>query len=577
MGNDKCARSDASKPLLIGIIIGGCAIFFLSIGVGLWVAYDRWLALLRFVMVAGGFICLGILPWLLKERRDFVLAIIMSSCSFFASGLGLVFLLTHDWHVGFAGDFQPLSAVTEWVQWLRPAVGLTTGLPPLQLHENAVAGALIILLPIGGVNLSRQWRQHRFMCALLEGSALSMATFALLLTFSRGAWIGLGGGIAITYLATYHGRGRMQWPWAFVCGMLLMSIGIVTFVIEPRLLTILTQFGAWSASSDLPSNRLRLWQDAVTLVGDYWFTGSGLQSTAMVLSSYVYLLHVPYLAHGHNFYLQLAIEQGAPALLAFGMVTGSILWCSRHHLTQSGTSHHKALVGATIALLALLLHGWFDAELYVSRLTPLIFLPLGLIGAVLAPAPWARLQTGGSASALVIGAVVPVMVIILIASGLGLPSLYLVNQATVAQTRAELTVYQWPSWPLQDAVRQRFPAQFVTITARYQAALQQNPANVAALRRLGQIRLSQEAYAAARRDLEAAYRLAPDQRATRQLLGEIYALAGDEAGAHRLWQTIDLLQGQLRLRIEWYAQTGNFKNVLQLAKVVHTTTGILEQ
>ena len=47
------------------------------------------------------------------------------------------------------------------------------------------------------------------------------------------------------------------------------------------------------------------------------------------------------------------------------------------------------------------------------------------------------------------------------------------------------------------------------------------------------------------RHLEAAYDAAPGQRATRQLLGESYALAGDAAGAAALWRTVDLGQGQL--------------------------------
>lgn len=567
-------KSDAAKTLLAGVILGGSLLFFLSIGIGLWAAYDRWLALARFTMVAGGFICLGIGPWLFAKQQDRILALLTTSCSFVAGGLGLFFLLTHDWRIMFTGDFQPLPAVTTWVQWIRPQIGSPAWLSPLQLHENAVAGALIVLLPIGSI--SGHWRRQSLLHSLLEGSALLIAAFALLLTFSRGAWFGLGGGLAVTSLALYQGHGRRQRAWIFGCGALLMSVGVLLFVIEPRLLTALVQFGAWSADGKLASNRLTLWQDAVALVGDYWFTGSGLRSTAMVLSSYVYLLHVPYLAHSHNFYLQLAIEQGAPALLAFVMVTGSILWCSGWQRAEYNASRNRVLLGATSALLALLIHGWFDAEFYVSDLAPLLFLPLGLLGVVVAPTLRTTAMNRWLVGTLVMGGVAPTIVILFIAGALGLPDQYLVNRAAVAQTRTELAIYQWPTWPLQDAVRQRFPAKFAVIMAQYRAALRQNPTNVAALRRLGQLLLSQEAYTTAQRHLEAAYRLAPDQRATRQLLGELYALAGDEVGAHRLWQTIDLYQGQLTLRVEWYARIGNVKNVLQLAKVVRTSIDIAE-
>ena len=97
------------------------------------------------------------------------------------------------------------------------------------------------------------------------------------------------------------------------------------------MIVALPAFFPWNTIDGSAASRLTLWQDAVTLVQEYWFTGSGLQSTAMVLSSYIYLLHVPYLAHGHNLYLQLALEQGVPALLAFVMLTSGILWLSHHH------------------------------------------------------------------------------------------------------------------------------------------------------------------------------------------------------------------------------------------------------
>ena len=119
-------------------------------------------------------------------------------------------------------------------------------------------------------------------------------------------------------------------------------------------------------------------------------------------------------------------------------------------------------------------------------------------------------------------------------------------------------------------MRQHFPTQLAAITTRYRTVLQQNPANMNAHRRLGQILLSQGDYLTARRHLETAYRLAPDQRTTQQLLGEAYALTGHRVEAHRLWQTVDLSQGQLALRVEWYFQTGRFSKVVQLTRAIHT-------
>jgi hypothetical protein len=370
---------------------------------------------------------------------------------------------------------------------------------------------------------------------------------------------------------------------------LLMGAGVVLFLIKPEMIMTLPALLPHILPQRLlhlldgsATSRLTLWQDILPLVQAYWFTGSGLHSTAMVFSSYVYLLHVPYLAHGHNLYLQLALEQGAPALLAFVMLTSGILWRSHCRLVQQkpdqpGPVARRIATGATTALIAWLAHGWFDAELYVSHLVSISFLPLGLLATTMFQTADRAVSFGKFTQSMgwygLVGAALPMIAILGFASRLGFSDLYLVNRATVEQTRTELSVYQWPAWPLQDAVRQHFAAELAAIITRYRSVLQQNPANVNAHRRLGQILLSQGEYLTARRHLETAYQLAPDQRTTRQLLGEAYALTGQPIEAHRLWQSVDLSQGQLALRVEWYFQTGRFSNVVQLTQAIRTSVG----
>jgi hypothetical protein len=63
-------------------------------------------------------------------------------------------------------------------------------------------------------------------------------------------------------------------------------------------------------------------------------------------------------------------------------------------------------------------------------------------------------------------------------------------------------------------------------------------------------------YAEARFRLEAAYALGPQQRPTRQLLGEVYAISGEADRAILLWQSVDTGQGQLDSRRWWYQYIG---------------------
>lgn len=565
------------RALLVGTVIGAGGIYLLSLVVALWVAYDRWLALPRFGLLAGGVLFLGIFLWSDRTKADVRSTALATGSSLLAGAIGICFLLTHDWQTAAVTDFQTLSIVTAWVQATRPTWGETSWLAPVRFHENAVAGALMVLLPLGSTGCWVQWQQRRLANGGITLFALVVTTVALVLTFSRSAWVGLIVATVVTGLtintprqwqARWRARWRVQWHGCgtFLFGTLLLSAAIVTFVVNPEFLSTVARGLGWHAVGGTAGSRLTLWQNAVTLVPDYWFTGSGLHSTTMVLTSYVYLLHVPYLAHGHNLYLQLALEQGAPALLAFAIGVAALLWLSRRQVAGQ-----PAVLGATVGLLALLVYGWFDAELYSSFLAPLLFLPLAILAMV------ARRGLQPQAiGLLLVGSLLPGMGILLLASFLGLPALWLVNGAAIQQTRTELSRYQWPVWPLQDAVRQALPVDFAIITARYRQVVAQAPDNVTAQRRLGQILLSQNDVTGAARHLEAAYYLAPDQRATRQLLGEVYALQGRTEAAEQMWQGLDLSQGQLTLRFQWYVAAGKFRESLQLARAAKRVVATVE-
>ena len=87
-------------------------------------------------------------------------------------------------------------------------------------------------------------------------------------------------------------------------------------------------------------------------------------------------------------------------------------------------------------------------------------------------------------------------------------------------------------------------------------------------RRLGQIELSVNQYEAACRHLQTAYQAAPGQRATRQLLGECYAVTGDPVRAAELWRTVDVSQKQLMLRQWWYGYLGDQQRLAWLQQAI---------
>jgi tetratricopeptide (TPR) repeat protein len=136
------------------------------------------------------------------------------------------------------------------------------------------------------------------------------------------------------------------------------------------------------------------------------------------------------------------------------------------------------------------------------------------------------------------------------------------------QTKVELTDFRFPLSLIQDDIRREPGPKLDAAIALFRQALAVDPGNVTALRRLAQIEIARGEYDVALQNLERAYFANPRQRATRQMLGEVYALDGrlDEAAA--LWQTIGLAPEMLRNRQWWYQHIGDQVSADNIAAVL---------
>jgi hypothetical protein len=210
-------------------------------------------------------------------------------------------------------------------------------------------------------------------------------------------------------------------------------------------------------------------------------------------------------------------------------------------------------MAALISLAVILLHGLVDDPFYGYGGVglPLIFIPLGLL--VRRPDPVVPVVPKRTLRqpALVIWAMAAIALTLTIVTPAGRAVLE-ANLGSMIQTRAELSLYDWPTVPLQDALRRSDVAGSADAVAHYQQALALDPFNVAANRRLAQIELAHADYEAACLHLATAYAGNPHQRATRQFLGECKALDDRPDEAAALWLTVDLEEDQLDIRQYWY-------------------------
>jgi len=515
---------------LTALVTTSTLIFNLTLLVALWAAYDRGAALLRFGPLQVGLGMMVMLAWLGRYHAKTLLGLAGLGCAFWAAALGA-------------------------------AYGLH-----LNGNSGAIASGLMVLLPLAGVGVWWQWQCRQPLLVWLGLIAMSIALLVFLETFERTAWIGLVIGLAgAGYL-----YGRMQpttssYTTLYRVSDSILIIGVLSGLLLYLLLLLLPTWDdliSRTAVGGALLERLALWRESLAISRDYYFTGSGLGMTPMIYSTYVLSIHDPYWYHAHNLYLQIALEQGMPGLLAFLLINGLLLGTAITTYQQSKSAERGFWLAAIAALLAVLTYGLLDAELYATATVAVLFLPPGFMLTLY----WARRQQqwhqpianvvqpgrppvfGRST----VAGLLPVLALALLCGGPGVQERFYTNLGVLNQTQAELGHYRWPTWPLQDELRRKAAVDLTTATTHYQTVLKLNPTSATVHERLGQLQLSQGNYRDALAHLIQAHGAAPTRESIRRLLGEAYAVTGHVKQAATLWRSVDLRYDQIKDRLWWY-------------------------
>jgi hypothetical protein len=367
-----------------------------------------------------------------------------------------------------------------------------------------------------------------------------LLAYALLISGSRGAWLGLAVAVGLWLLLIFH-----EWAWpltltggGFVAG-LLSSAYVVTRLVEPgQRIFLLTSF------VDTARSRLTLYHNSLQLLKDYPFTGIGLGDTfAMLYSRYQLLIQVPYLYYAHNLWLSVGLGQGVLGLLGLvGLLVvfyGFVIRVERAHPAEELLVFFRpAWLGVTVSLV----HGLTDAVQFSqdSWTMPMLFVLAGLAVATGRQALAQSEQTTfASASSMrfryvnwmVRGSLVGLLVLGVVFFWRPLVAAGYANLGAVYQAKADL------SPGLDETGRQQIAKQ---AAAYFEQALQVDPAQPTANRRLGQIALENYDFETAITYLERAYTQEPDNQAIFKALGYACLWTGRLDAAESLFRQVDV-------------------------------------
>lgn len=235
-------------------------------------------------------------------------------------------------------------------------------------NPNILSAYLLLALPFAIVRL---FSSRGFFEGLWRFLVTASLLSALVLTFSRGAWIALGAVLLFSLLFCAR-RSRL---FVFLVTVTLPVLGIAL----PQ--SVLSRFYSIGLRADTSIlHRRMIWRGSLSMLRDFGFGGVGVGEEAFTRFYSLYAVAGAESApHTHSLYLQLFAELGIFGILIFLGVLIIFFQSSYTHMYKTPKYPEMGIgIAAIAAVLAVLINGLFDHVFYDRRILLLFFLVMGL-------------------------------------------------------------------------------------------------------------------------------------------------------------------------------------------------------
>lgn len=218
------------------------------------------------------------------------------------------------------------------------------------------------------------WRWHRPIVLL----SLLLAVLALVLTKSRGSYVGLA--VGLWALAVWRDR---RWLWLIPGVALALVVITLTGRVESLMELVLRMDTVAGNVSGTMQGRFEVWQRALYMIQDFPYTGIGMGTFDRV----VHVLYPLFLigpdaqvTHAHNELLQVAVDMGIPTLVAYvALLSAFAMAAWRAYRTLPDPGMRAVIVGLACGMLAHQVFGVTDAFLLGTKPGVVMWVFLGIV------------------------------------------------------------------------------------------------------------------------------------------------------------------------------------------------------
>ncbi|MBD0267551.1 MAG: putative bicarbonate transporter, IctB family [Cyanobacteria bacterium Co-bin8] len=288
--------------------------------------------------------------------------------------------------------FFGAAALATWVDPLSASATATRVYSYLG-NPNLLGGYLI---PAVGLSAMAVFAWPRWLPKLLALLLVGVNTICLVLTLSRGAWIGfLVGGFILLALVVHFWSIRFTPFWRrWAMPMLLGSAAAVTVLgvlaVDPLRARVLSMFAGRQDSSN--NFRINVWAAVIEMIKDRPILGIGPGNDAFNAVYPLYQRPRYTALSAYSIFLETAVEAGLvglAVLIWLLVVTFSQGWVQLQRLRLSQDNQAYWLMGAIASQAGMLCHGLVDTIWYRPQVSTLWWLMMAIVASyyVTAAAP----------------------------------------------------------------------------------------------------------------------------------------------------------------------------------------------
>jgi O-antigen ligase len=213
---------------------------------------------------------------------------------------------------------------------------------------------------------------------------------ALVMSWSRGAWLGLAAAVAAMALAVVARSGRAAMLGLVIVVLLaylLVAGGLA--LVPPSIVQRFSDFLPYLGVMDVRGvevtdanfavlERMAHWQSATSMWSEHPWLGVGIGNYEPVYDRYALPLWPLALGHAHNYYLNIAAEAGILGLGAYLLLWGAALTRAWQATRRATGWYWGVALGVLGILVHLTVHNFFD-NLYVHGMYLHLAILLGTV------------------------------------------------------------------------------------------------------------------------------------------------------------------------------------------------------